>query len=278
MILDDLLKEKFGLYLKEKEYSKATVKKYLHDISLLMIYAAGENIDKQTLMGFKKYLEENNYTASSINSMLGAVNCLLHFCGNDEWKLGYLKVQRKFFVSEKNNVTRGEYRRMVRMAKRKGNKRLAMIITALTSLGIRVSELKYITVESVYCGMAVVKNKGKERVIIYPQKFTYLLKRYIVEKKIETGSVFVTRSKKPIDRSAVWKMLKKLAADAGVDEKKVFPHALRHLFAREWYGRFNDVVKLADILGHSSIETTRIYTKDTGEEERRKMDMMRMVM
>ena len=266
----------FRAWLEEQEYSSATMQKYVHDLRILAHYANGEIHDRAHLNGFKKHLETRQYSARSINSMLAAVNCFLAFCGCD-WKLRYVKVQRQTFLPENRELRQGEYERMVRAAEESGDRRLALLLQTLCALGIRVSELRAITADCLSVGEAVIKNKGKLRRILIPNGLVSKLKAYCKEKKITHGAIFVTRTGKPLDRSNIWKMLKKLAALAKVVAKKVFPHNLRHLFARTYYQKFKDVVRLADILGHSSIDTTRIYTARSGHEERRQLDQLRLI-
>lgn len=277
LIIDQNQINLFRAWLEEQEYSPATAQKYIHDVRVLAEYAKGEIRDRTHLNGFKKQLEAAEYSGSSINSMLGAVNCFLAFLGCD-WKLRYVKVQRQTFLAEYMELTRREYERLTQAAENRGDRRLVMLLQTLCALGIRVSELDAITVESLDAGEAVIKNKGKLRRILIPNGLVAKLKAYCKEKGIERGPIFVTRTGKPLDRSNIWKMLKKLAALAKVAAKKVFPHNLRHLFARAYYQKFKDVVRLADILGHSSIDTTRIYTARSGNEERRQLDQLRLIL
>ena len=277
LIIDQNQINLFRAWLEEQEYSPATAQKYIHDVRVLAEYAKGEIRDRTHLNGFKKQLEAAKYSGSSINSMLGAVNCFLAFLGCD-WKLRYVKVQRQTFLAEYMELTRREYERLTQAAENRGDRRLVMLLQTLCALGIRVSELGAITVESLDAGEAVIKNKGKLRRILIPNGLVAKLKAYCKEKGIERGPIFVTRTGKPLDRSNIWKMLKKLAALAKVAAKKVFPHNLRHLFARAYYQKFKDVVRLADILGHSSIDTTRIYTARSGNEERRQLDQLRLIL
>lgn len=277
LIIDQNQINLFRAWLEEQEYSPATAQKYIHDVRVLAEYAKGEIRDRTHLNGFKKQLEAAEYSGSSINSMLGAVNCFLAFLGCD-WKLRYMKVQRQTFLAEYMELTRREYERLTQAAENRGDRRLVMLLQTLCALGIRVSELDAITVESLDAGEAVIKNKGKLRRILIPNGLVAKLKAYCKEKGIERGPIFVTRTGKPLDRSNIWKMLKKLAALAKVAAKKVFPHNLRHLFARAYYQKFKDVVRLADILGHSSIDTTRIYTARSGNEERRQLDQLRLIL
>ena len=269
--------QNFRAYLMELERSDATISKYLHDARVLMEFAP-EGIDGQAqLGGFRPWLEAKNLCASSINSMFGAVNQFFEFLGSD-LRLRYIKVQRQTFISADRELTRKEYENLVEAAKQQGNKRLALLVQTLCAVGLRVSELRYITVESLRCGVAEITNKGKKRVIQIPKSLAAQLKPYCAERGIESGPVFVTRTGNPMDRSNIWKMLKKLAEAAKVAAKKVFPHNLRHLFARTHYKKFKNLAGLADLLSHSSINTTRIYTATSGKEERRQLDQLRLVL
>ena len=267
----------FAASLVEREYSPATVAKYAHDVRLLLAYAPEGIPDKTALVGFRAHLEQRGYSGTSVNSMLGAVNLFLAFLGSD-WRLKYVRVQRKTFLPADRELSQTEYERMVRAAEAQGNHRLALLTQTLCALGLRVSELKAITVESLRTGEAHIQNKGKLRAILIPDALARKLAAYCKARGIESGSVFVTRTGKPLDRSNVWKMLKKLAALSKVLAKKVFPHNLRHLFARTHYAKFKDIVRLADILGHSSVDTTRIYTARSGKEERRQLGQLRLVL
>ena len=209
--------------------------------------------------------------------MLGAVNAFLAFVGS-EWRLKYVRVQRRVFLPADRELSQTEYERMVRAAEQQGDRRLSLLVQTLCALGLRVSELKAITVESLASGEASIRNKGKLRTILIPEALAKKLRVYCTERAITTGPVFVTRTGKTLDRSNVWKMLKRLADAAKVLAKKVFPHNLRHLFARTHYRKFKDIVRLADILGHSSIDTTRIYTMHSGKEERRQLGQLRLIL
>ena len=277
LMIDQNTIDRFRRWLGEQEYSRATVQKYLHDVRTLADYGDGVIADHSHLNGFRKYLEAKGLSAGSINSMLGAVNCFLAFLGCD-WKLRYVKVQRKTFLPENRELTQKEYERMAQTAETMGDGRLAMLLQTLCALGIRVSELQAITVESLQAGEAVIRNKGKLRPILIPKGLAAKLKAYCRKRGVEHGPIFVTRTGKPLDRSNIWKMLKKLASLAKVAAKKVFPHNLRHLFARTYYNKYKDIVRLADILGHSSIDTTRIYTARSGHEERRQLDQLRLIL
>ena len=277
LIITEATINAFASVLAEREYAAATISKYVHDLRLLMDYAPDGIPDRAALVGFRAYLEQRGYSGASVNSMLGAVNLFLAFLDSD-WRLKYVRVQRKTFLPADKELTQAEYERMVRAAENDGNERLALLVQTLCALGIRVSELRAVTVESLRTGEAHIQNKGKLRTILLPDALCRKLAAYCKRRGIVSGSVFVTRTGRPLDRSNVWKMLKKLAALAKVLAKKVFPHNLRHLFARTHYQKFKDVVRLADILGHSSVDTTRIYTARSGKEERRQLGQLRLVL
>ncbi len=265
------------LIMAEKEMQ--TIDKYVRDIKKLMVYAKGQSINKEMLLKYKDYLQKcGQYKISSINSYLAAVN---HFCEVMGWtdiRVKMIKVQRETFVPENKEITMHEYEKLVKTAYKKGDKRLALIIETLGSTGIRISELRHITVESLKYGMADLHNKGKVRRILYPSELLRILREYVKEKHICSGSIFITSKGNPINRSNVWRMMKNLCHDSGVSEEKVYPHSMRHLFARSFYKIKNDIAKLADVLGHSSIDTTRIYIKTTGKEHKRQLNKMRMVL
>ena len=267
----------FIKHLREQEYSPATIAKYAHDVRALLQYAPEGIKDKEHLNGFRAYLEEQGYSGASVNSMLGAVNRFLAFLGSD-WRLRYVRVQRRAFLPADRELSRQEYERLVSAALNRGDKRLALIVQTLCALGLRISELKAVTVESLAAGEASIQNKGKLRTILIPDALCKKLRAWCGERGISAGCVFVTRSGRALDRSNVWKMLKRLANAARVLAKKVFPHNLRHLFARTHYAKFKDIVRLADILGHSSIDTTRIYTMRSGKEERRQLGQLRLIL
>ena len=277
LIITEATINAFASFLAERDYAAATISKYVHDLRLLMDYAPDGIPDRAALVGFRAYLEQRGYSGASVNSMLGAVNLFLAFLDSD-WRLKYVRVQRKTFLPADKELTQAEYERMVRAAENDGNERLALLVQTLCALGIRVSELRAVTVESLRTGEAHIQNKGKLRTILLPDALCRKLAAYCKRRGIVSGSVFVTRTGRPLDRSNVWKMLKKLAALAKVLAKKVFPHNLRHLFARTHYQKFKDVVRLADILGHSSVDTTRIYTARSGKEERRQLGQLRLVL
>lgn len=266
----------FKEHLQALGCSKATIQKYLHDVGVLEEYVGGDLNDKSQLNGYKDYLEGKKYTGISINSMLAAANKFLDFVGID-YRFTYMKVQKRAFIPPDRELTRQEYERMVKQAVKMGDVRLATLLQTIAALGIRVSEVKAITVECLEQGEATIKNKGKIRIILIPTELAQKLKGYCNEKGIKTGPVFVTRTGKPMDRSNIWRMMQKLAKAAEVASTKAFPHSFRHFFARTYYGKFHDIVRLADILGHSSIDTTRIYTAHSSSEQRKQLGQLGLV-
>lgn len=277
LVITDAVARRFTDSLAEREYSPATIAKYTHDLRLLMDYAPEGIPDKAALVGFRAYLAERGYAPTSVNSILGAVNQFFELLGLD-WRLKYLHIQRKTYLDADKELSQAEYERMVRAADAKGDERLALLTQTLCALGLRVSELRAVTVESLKTGEAHIQNKGKLRTILLPDALCRKLAAYCKRRGIDAGPVFVTRTGRPLDRSNVWKMLKKLAQAAKVLAKKVFPHNLRHLFARTYYRKFRDLARLADILGHSSVDTTRIYTARSGKEERRQLGQLRLIL
>lgn len=276
-IISARLIDDFKQYLYEEEKSTATIEKYLRDVRKFAFYAKGRSVDKKMVLAFKEELSEK-YAASSANSMIAALNAFLHFAGWSDACVKQLKIQHKAYCSEEKELTRREYERLVRTAEKTGNERLNLILQTICGTGIRVSELKYITVESLEHGEAHVNCKGKHRVIFIVPELRKKLKQYVKRVGIIEGAVFVTKSGIPVNRSNVWREMKNLCHKAHVDPGKVFPHNLRHLFARMFYGLEKDIAKLADILGHASINTTRIYITTTGVEHRKKMEMMKLIL
>ncbi|MCM1119050.1 MAG: tyrosine-type recombinase/integrase [bacterium] len=272
-------KEQFRRAMRENEKSRATMDKYMRDLEKLASYLDGRQLDQERLVAYKSHLQECGlYKLASINSFLAVANYFCRVMGWYDLKVRTIRMQKEAFREEERHLTRQEYQRLVQTAEREGSRRLALIIQTIGSTGIRVSELQYIDVACVYRGMANIRCKGKLRRILLPQSLQKLLKAYIKEQALEEGPVFQTAGGKPIDRSNVWREMKRLCSQAGIEENKVFPHNLRHLFAICFYQTDRDIVKLADILGHSNIETTRIYMKSTGEEHRRILDGMEMVL
>ena len=262
--------------LQEAEKSAATMEKYLHHVRQFVAHDAGRRIDKALVLEYKTRLGKL-YAPSSANAALAAVNGFLRFWGFESCGVKPFKVQKKLYCPEERELSREEYIRLVKAAKEKSSERLALLLESICATGIRVSELPYITVEAVAQGEAVVHCKGKTRTVFLPAALQKKLRRYMQSQKIQSGPVFITRTGKPMNRSNIWREMKALCERANVAPSKVFPHSLRHLFARTFYSIDHDVAKLADLLGHSNINTTRIYIITTGAEHRRKMETMRLV-
>ena len=267
----------FAVHLKSEEKSENTVEKYIRDVRAFSAYVGTAEITKETVITYKNNLFSENYAARSINSMLASINSLLSFLGWADLKVKSIKLQRQIYCPEEKELTKSEYMRLVNAAKQKGNERLNLLIQTICGTGISVSELQYITIEAVKCGEAVVSLNGKTRSVFIVKELQKKLLRYAAEQKITTGAIFITRSGKPMSRTNIWREMKSLCEQAGVNPQKVFPHNLRHLFARTFYGIEKDIAKLADILGHSSINTTRIYIITTGNEHRQRMENMRLI-
>ena len=267
----------FYTWLKSEEKSDNTVEKYIRDVTAFMAYLGSGVITKETVLAYKSKLVADNYAVRSINSMLASLNSLFTFLGWVDVKVKSIKLQRQIYCPEEKELTKAEYMRLVNTAKQKGNERLNLLIQTICGTGIRVSELQYITVEAVKCGEATVTLKGKTRTVFIVKELKQKLLRYAAEQKISSGAIFITRSGKPMSRTNIWREMKSLCEQAGVNPQKVFPHNLRHLFARTFYGIEKDIAKLADILGHSSINTTRIYIVTSGDEHRKKMESMRLI-
>ena len=272
------LVEKFREYLYEEEKSNATVSKYICDIKKLKEYANGHELDKKLIVSYKEYLQNKGcYKSGSINSFLVAANCFFQFMGWNDLKIKTRKVQKKAFMPNNMDLSKAEYKKLVAAAEKSGKIQLAMLIQTLCAIGLRVSELAFITVKSVNEGTVNVYCKGKERQILIPKALQIKLLYYIHKNGTKNGVVFRTRSGKPINRSNIWREMKSLCKEAGVEQEKVFPHNLRHLFAKTFYNTCKDIAKLADILGHSSIETTRVYIMTTSREYQKHMDEMDLV-
>ncbi|MGX8833680.1 tyrosine-type recombinase/integrase [Amedibacillus sp. YH-ame6] len=268
---------KFQDYLYLEERSQATINKYVRDIvKYYEFLGSSKLITKESLISYKNGLLEN-YKVRSVNSMLTSLNTYLVFQNLAELKIKLCKVQKKMFYEEEKELTKEEYIRLLESALKEKNKQLYMLLQTICGTGIRVSEHKYITVESLKSGKVLINNKGKERVIFITKKLRRLLAEYCKAEKIESGTIFVTKKGEPLDRSNIWRKMKNLCEDAKVDREKVFPHNLRHLFALTYYRLQKDIIRLADILGHSNIETTRIYTMTTSHECEKTLDKMNLV-
>ena len=266
----------FEEHLILEEKSTATIEKDVRDVKAFSVYAQNEVITKEIVIAYKNHLQEN-YAVRSVNSMLASINSLFAFLNWFDLRVKSLKLQQQVFCSEEKELTRAEYKRLCQAAKQKKNKRLNLIIQTICATGIRVSELQYITVEAVKCGEAIANCKSKTRSVFIVKELKQKLLRYAAELEIKSGMIFVTKSGNPINRTNIWREMKTLCKDANVNPQKVFPHNLRHLFARTFYGIEKDIAKLADILGHSSINTTRIYIISTGTEHRKRMENMQLI-
>lgn len=267
----------FRNYLINEEKSQATLEKYIRDITAFMVWLNGRTVDKTTVIEYKNTIIES-YAPASANSMLSSINSFFAYMEWYDCKVKTFKIQKQIFANKDKELTKEDYEKLLRTAKSKSNEKLFLLMQTICGTGIRVSELRYITKESALKGQATISCKGKMRVVILPDKLCTALKRYAREQKIETGSIFVSKNGKPLDRSNIWKMLKNLCEDAGVSKDKVFPHNFRHLFARTYYSIEKDVVRLADILGHSSVNTTRIYTMETGDVHRMQLQKLGLLL
>ena len=265
--------EKYKNHLMEEEKSQATINKYIRDIAAFGIWLNGRSVEKKILLEYKETIM-SAFAPRSVNSILSSLNGLFNYLGWHDCRVKSLKIQKQIFADNNRELTKAEYTRLLKVAKDKKNERLYYLMQTICSTGIRVSELKNITVEVVNVKHVDINCKGKIRNIILPAKLCKILKEYIKKCGIKKGAVFVSRNGKPLDRSNIWSDMKKLCNSAGVPRSKVFPHNLRHLFARTYYSLERDIVRLADILGHSSVNTTRIYTMESGEMHRRQIERM----
>lgn len=267
--------ELFHQYLIREEKSKVTVEKYLRDVRAFFVFAGGKDITKDAIVEYKKYLQERSYAIRSINSMLASVNSFLIYIGKPECRVKSMKLQKQVYCTEEKVLSREEYERLLKAASK--NEQLKLMMQTICATGIRVSELRFFTLESIGHGEVVVSCKAKTRTILIPSKLRKLLLDYAKKQKIRSGVIFFTRSGKPLNRKTIWAQMKGLCTAAKIKPTKVFPHNLRKLFARTFYGIEKDIAKLADILGHSSINTTRIYIMTTGTEHRRKIERLGLV-
>ena len=268
--------QRYAGHLCDQERSAATIQKYVHDLTALSTFLDGRPMTKGLLLEWKEGLI-GRYAPASVNAMLAAVNRFLTFLGRNDLRLRPLKIQRALFLSADKELTRAEYIRLVRAAQSRDNQRLALVLQTICATGIRVSELRFITAEAVQTGRAEVSNKGKRRAVFLPEKLRRLLKGYLRAQKITAGAVFVSRKGNPLNRSNIWRDMKALCQRAGVAPGKVFPHNLRHLFARTYYALEKDLSRLADILGHSNVTTTRIYTAESGAVHARQIGRLNLV-
>ena len=267
----------FKNFLVENDYSENTVWKYLRDVKSFFLWVGERKAWSAEVLREWKGKLILGYAPSSVNSMLAALNRFLEWRGMGDLKVRLLRIQKRIFSEVKQELTRDEYWRMLKAAEAAGKERLALILRTLASTGIRISELKYVTVEALESGVINIWNKGKARKILLPGQLCVYLRRYCRREKCVSGSIFVSSRKNPLDRSNIWREMKKLCQPSGVIPEKVFPHNLRHLFARTFYREDHDLARLGDILGHSSLSTTRIYIRESGKECRRILERMRLV-
>lgn len=270
--------EQFEICMIQAEKRKSTIEKYMRDVRKLQRFAGERDLTKELLLQYKDALyKSGRYHVASINSFLAAAN---YFCTCMQWTELHVKlfrIQQDAFLPEKRELSVQEYQRLIGTAMQRGEERLAMLIQTIGSTGMRISELPNVTVESLEEGMTEIYSKGKTRRILFPGELIELLTCYAGRHHIRHGCIFRTYTGKPLDRCNIWRDMKRLCEYAGVSPEKVYPHNLRHLFARRFYEINQDIAKLADILGHSSIETTRIYIKSTGREHKKLLDQMRLV-
>lgn len=278
MIISEETLRSYAARLRAEERSGATVEKYLRAVSAFGAWLGGAPLTKEAAADWKALLVEGGYAPGSVNGMLSALNGFFRFLGRDDCRVRFLKVQRKLFRARERELTQAEYERLTETARDLGKERLALVIEAICATGVRVSEVRYLTVEALENGRADVALKGKVRTILIPGKLCRKLLKYARAQKIASGEVFRTGSGRPLSRGQIWAEMKGLCAAAGVERPKVFPHNLRHLFARTFYRVCRDIARLADVLGHSSIETTRIYLATTGEEHARQLERLGLIL
>lgn len=277
LVITEKIIDDFKNHLRLEEKSENTINKYIRDIKAFWQHIGTQSVTKELAIKYKENLISNSYAIRSINSMIASLNSFFTFAGCGYLKIKTIKEQRQIFCPEEKELTKAEYTRLLSAAESKGNKRLNLILQTICGTGIRVSELQFITIEAVRKGEAFVFCKGKRRSVFIVKALQKKLLRYVAEQKIKSGCIFITRTGKPVSRTNIWRDMKNLCKTANVNPEKVFPHNLRHLFARVFYGIEKDIAKLADILGHSSINTTRIYIISTGTEHRQRMENMHLV-
>lgn len=271
---DQTLLDLFERRLKEDEKSEATIRKYIHDVRCFMNYTKGDNLfAKALVIAYKQYLSEH-YKTSSANSMLAAVNSFLRIAGHPDCTVKAFKIQRTAFRKKDQELSREEYLRLLDAAEKKGKRRLFLLMKTIATTGIRISELPFITVEALEERRAQVSLKGKTRTVILPERLCRELTYYVKDMRIRTGSIFITRSGRPLNRSNVLHEMKALYKEARVPRDKIFPHNFRHLFAVTYYNVERDICHLADLLGHSNINTTRIYTQISCEEQEQQLERL----
>ena len=267
----------YGRYLKQEERASATLEKYLRDVRAFALWLDGEAVTKEAVTGWKERLLAERRAPSTVNAALSALNGLFRFLGWEGCRARFVKVQRRLFRDPARELTRPDYDRLIATARELGKERLVMVMETICATGVRVSELRYLTVEAVQRGRAEISLKGKVRVILIPTKLARKLLKYAKKNKTASGEIFLTGNGKSLSRRQIWAEMKQLCVQAGVEPSRVFPHNLRHLFATAYYRAYRDIAKLADVLGHSSIETTRIYLLTSGAEHQRQLDRLGLV-
>lgn len=267
----------YGRYLKQEERASATLEKYLRDVRAFALWLDGEAVTKEAVTGWKDRLLAERRAPSTVNAALSALNGLFRFLGWEGCRARFVKVQRRLFRDPARELTRPDYDRLIATARELGKERLVMVMETICATGVRVSELRYLTVEAVQRGRAEISLKGKVRVILIPTKLARKLLKYAKKNKTASGEIFLTGNGKSLSRRQIWAEMKQLCVQAGVEPSRVFPHNLRHLFATAYYRAYRDIAKLADVLGHSSIETTRIYLLTSGAEHQRQLDRLGLV-
>lgn len=263
-------------YLQENEKSKSTIAAYQRELFSLQMFSDDTALTKERILEYKSLITQQ-YKPTTCNVSISAINSFLKYIGRNDLTIRPLKVQRVIFESTDKELTKKEYDKLIRAATINGDERTALAIQTICATGIRVSELQYITVDAIKSGQALVTNKGKNRVVFIPKSLVQVLKKYVVNQNITAGPIFVTCNGRPLDRSNLWKSMKRLCSIAGINPKKVYPHNLRHLFARTYYTQNKDISRLADILGHTSINTTRIYTRESGAVHARQIEGLGLV-
>lgn len=267
----------YGRYLKQEERTLATLEKYLRDVRAFALWLDGEAVTKEAVTGWKERLLVERRAPSTVNTALSALNGLFRFLGWEGCRARFVKVQRRLFRDPARELTRPDYERLIATARELGKERLALVMETICATGVRVSELRYLTVEAVQRGRAEISLKGKVRVILIPTKLARKLLKYAKKNKTASGEIFLTGNGKSLSRRQIWTEMKRLCKYADVEPSRVFPHNLRHLFATAYYRAYKDIAKLADVLGHSSIETTRIYLLTSGAEHQRQLDRLGLV-
>ncbi len=276
IILSDKLLKMYIQYLREQERSESTIKSYRRELMSLQLFLDDSPLTKDKLLSYKTMLT-SQYAPTTCNVSIAAINSYIKYIGRPDLTLKPLKIQKQIYETADKELTHREYDKLIRAANINGQEKLSLIIQTICSTGIRISELQYISVESLKEGKTLVTNKGKSRVVFIPTQLQRVLKKYVINSNISSGPIFATRSGKPIDRSNIWTSMKKLCNIAGVNPQKVYPHNLRHLFARTYYNQYHDLSRLSDLLGHTSISTTKIYTMETGAVHARQIAALGLV-